>query len=35
VPVIDSVCTIGEARQLRQEGIDVLPVSESSGKTLN
>lgn len=33
--LIKGKCTIGEARQLRQEGIDVLPVSESSGKTLN
>ena len=32
---IRGLCTPGEAEKLREEGINVLPVPESAGKTLN
>lgn len=33
--LVKGTCSLQQARQLREEGIDVLPVPESSGKTLN
>ena len=33
--IIKGVCTLQEARELLDEGITVLPVPESSGKTIN